>query len=412
MAATVGEPPSISTPAPAAIAAAAPVSAWQPPSAPLSDARAATTAPISPAVARPLISRVIGNVAPSREPEQHARQHAGAAGGRRGDDDAHRRVHFLHRQRVASTSVNSVPDSGPVSRLSLAASPPTSPLTLCRSPGSPRATAPRMTVSARPSPASSSARVRSPSAASWRSASSPERTSRRDRPRHRLVERLHQPSTLPIARTLWTRGSAEQRRQGLRADRLIKLINVDGVPALLAAGHLDGGDVAALRGQRGGDRGHRARLVHRDDDERRQRAGDLDGEVVDGGDQDPSRADRGPDDGHLALAPARASVRAVLGWWSPRSFAFWKVTSRPAVRGQFDAVAEPLVVGPEPEQAAGDGAVGAVALAGARERPVQLDERAVGLAPEQCPREEPDTAGPRRVGRRGPDHDGSDDVQE
>jgi len=48
-----GVPPSISVAAPAAIPAAAPVSAWHPPSAPESEARSATTAPIKPAVARP-----------------------------------------------------------------------------------------------------------------------------------------------------------------------------------------------------------------------------------------------------------------------------------------------------------------------------------------------------------------------
>ena len=44
-----GVPPSISVAAPAAMPAAAPVSAWHPPSAPESDARSATTAPMRPA---------------------------------------------------------------------------------------------------------------------------------------------------------------------------------------------------------------------------------------------------------------------------------------------------------------------------------------------------------------------------
>ena len=72
--------------------------------------------------------RVVGDVARCGETGEHGGEHARAAGRRRGDDHAHRRVHLLHGERAARMSRNGVPASGPAGPVrSFAASPPTSP---------------------------------------------------------------------------------------------------------------------------------------------------------------------------------------------------------------------------------------------------------------------------------------------
>ena len=74
--------------------------------------------------------------------------------------------------------------------------------------------------------------------------------------------------------------------------------------------------------------------------------------------------------------------------------------------------AEAFVVGPEAHQPADDRLVGAVPFAGAREGAVEFDAGRLRRAAHQAAGEEPQSAGARRVGGRGPDHDRADDVEE
>ena len=83
----------------------------------------------------------------------------------------------------------------------------------------------------------------------------------------------------------------------------------------------------------------------------------------------------------------------------------------PVALGDLERGANAVVVGAKAHQAGDDRLVGAVAFAGARERAVQLDLRALGRSADEAAREEAEAAGARRVRARRPDHDRADDVE-
>ena len=79
--------------------------------------------------------------------------------------------------------------------------------------------------------------------------------------------------------------------------------------------------------------------------------------------------------------------------------------------GDLERAANPFVVGAKTHQPRDDRLVGAVPLAGARERAVQLDLRALRRAADEAAREKPETTGSGGVRARRPYHDRADDVE-
>ena len=119
-------PPNISVPAPAAIAAAAPVLGWQPPSAPERDARSATTradqgGPVASAVDHPLSGMPRASARPVSTAQQASAPAVGAA------TMTPSPVHLLHGERARRMSRNGVPANGPVDQWQLRRVAPTSP---------------------------------------------------------------------------------------------------------------------------------------------------------------------------------------------------------------------------------------------------------------------------------------------
>src|SRR5690606_15215472 len=78
--------------------------------------------------------------------------------------------------------------------------------------------------------------------------------------------------------------------------------------------------------------------------------------------------------------------------------------------GDLNRSAETFVVRTKAHEATDYGFVGAVPFAGARERAVELDTRALGCATDKAARQQTEAARAGGVGGAGADHDGANDI--
>jgi hypothetical protein len=115
----------------------------------------------------------------------------------------------------------------------------------------------------------------------------------------------------------------------------------------------------------------------------------------------------------LRRSPRSTVRRTVFGCTSPPRRAWSSRTVvQPLALGDLERRAQALVVGAEAHEAADERLVGAVSLAGARERAVQLERARSGVPPTRPAGEQAQRHGAGGVRRARPDHHGADDVEQ
>ena len=206
------------------------------------------------------------------------------------------------------------------------------------------------------------------------------------------------------------RGEFQDLRDDLRRNRVVNIHNRERIPALARAMHGRSADVDTRITQRAGNMRKCSRQILLANDHAVELAGDVHVDAVDTHQFRCATANGNASRHHfVAISVYHAHFNRVgMADFGNRVWLENKVQA--VASRQVERVANLQVVGMEPQQPRNKSPVGAMAVVRVRERPVQRERSLFRLSLKQVAHHAGNTQRARRMGRRGANHNGPNNV--